>query len=305
MVNPLDVNSRLVPVLSEAIFRVSDPAVGEFYRERFGMILGDDGYRRHWARFGEGAPLDAALEFWCDPALARGPRYAHDTKDGYWKVGVTLPDVAAARRRLRAAGVEVSQPQQFEDIGFLCHLQDSAGFIVELLQHRFEDNFQPMTPTADPLGGRGTLGQITLRVKNPAKSLAFYRDGLGMTLLARQPVPNYGFTLYFLAFTDERPPVPDLAAVANREWLWQRPYTTLELQHRWGTETDSSQYHVHPDGVVGFWGVGFTYPDLSELMQRMEASAASVNFEAAYGTQVMWMKDPDGYRLRILDSVHP
>ena len=50
-----------------------------------------------------------------------------------------------------------------------------------------------------------------------------------------QDISAYGFVLYFLAFTSEDPPCPyDLASVRNREWLWQRPYTTLEIQCRPG-----------------------------------------------------------------------
>ena len=38
-----------------------------------------------------------------------------------------------------------------------------------------------------------------------------------------------------MAFTSDDPPHPeDLNSVGNREWLWQRPYTTLEIQCRPG-----------------------------------------------------------------------
>ena len=54
-----------------------------------------------------------------------------------------------------------------------------------------------------------------------------------MKLLSIQDISAYGFCLYFLAFTSETPPVPtELESVENREWLWQRPFTTLEIQHR-------------------------------------------------------------------------
>ena len=56
-----------------------------------------------------------------------------------------------------------------------------------------------------------------------------------MKLLSIQDISAFGFSLYFLAFTSETPPVPsELESVGNREWLWQRPYTTLEIQHRPG-----------------------------------------------------------------------
>ena len=44
-------------------------------------------------------------------------------------------------------------------------------------------------------------------------------------------MPDYGFDLYFLAYTDARPSEPDLMSVTNRPWLWQQPFTQLELQH--------------------------------------------------------------------------
>ena len=45
------------------------------------------------------------------------------------------------------------------------------------------------------------------------------------------PVQSRGFTLYFLAYTEEVPPSSDLYSVENREWVFQRKYTVLEIQH--------------------------------------------------------------------------
>lgn len=170
------------------------------------------------------------LKFWSGPS--RPDPYRTSNSDGYWKIGITLPDVGLAVEKLRAQGVRVSDPGQFRDIGYLCHLKDPDGLSLELLQHHFESNFQTPKPGGGPLGGTAKIGQITLRISNPEESLAYYQK-LGMKLLSVQPVEPYRFTLYFLAFTEEIPPEPNLESVNNREWLWQRPYTTLELQHRW------------------------------------------------------------------------
>ncbi|KAJ9466420.1 Lactoylglutathione lyase [Diplonema papillatum] len=214
--------------LARVVLRVQSPeVVAQFYVERFGMTAtaSEDG--------GEGIVLSFGGQ---DAAIALRPSvkggYQHQRTDRYWKIGITLPNVDAARAQLCAAGVQVTEPKQFADIGYLCHLHDPAGFSIELLQHHFEGNradnggTEPVQPFA---GAR--VGQVTLRVADLDASLAFYQDRLGMALLSVQPVPAYGFTLYFLAFTDEQPPNRDLKAVENREWLWQRPYTTLELQH--------------------------------------------------------------------------
>ena len=161
-----------------------------------------------------------------------GKPYRPDGLDIYWKIGISLPDIDVAYEQLRGAGVAVSAPRQFQEIGYMCHPADPEGFQIELLQHTFAG--QPRTADGDPgqpLGGGGEIGQVTLRTGDIDGTLGHYRRGHGMRLLSVQPVEGTYFTLYFLAQTDESPPDPDLRAVGNRPWLWQRPYTTLELQH--------------------------------------------------------------------------
>lgn len=192
--------------------------------------------------------------------------YASAREDLYWKIGLGLADVnatAAAVTETKMIG-EVPPGSQFEDIGFVKHMADPQGFAIELLQTTFEGSTSKRAEEQElfgvgkehPLGQRvqPVVGQITLRIQDPERSLAFYQQKLGMKLISVQPVDKYGFTLYFLAFggyeqlVDERtgspraippPPVtaadssePLLKAVENREWCWQLPFTTLELQHR-------------------------------------------------------------------------
>ena len=83
-----------------------------------------------------------------------------------------------------------------------------------------------------------------MRSSNIKESLKFYQEIIGMKLLSIQPVVQYNFTLYFLAFTDEKPPNENLHGIEIREWLWQRPYTTLELQYVPGKKLQGKS-HVH------------------------------------------------------------
>lgn len=160
--------------------------------------------------------------------------YKHGRDDHYWKIGITIPDVDFAFKQLKQMGVQVSPPHQFEDIGYLCHLTDPEGFQIELLQHTFENEKKSKQGDEQlPLGGGARLGQITLRTDNICSALEYYIGNRGMRLLSIQPVPKYEFDLYFLSSIKETPPHPALTSVENRPWLWQRPYTLLEIQHRY------------------------------------------------------------------------
>lgn len=204
----------------------------------------------------------------------RDASYQESENDVYWKIGVTIADVDLARQRLMGGGIEVTEPCQFYDIGYLCHLEDPDGYGIELLQHRFGKILQPRPPMEGyPLGNEPRLGQISLTVRDAEESLAFYRDTLGMRLLSRQEVPAHGFTLYFLAFTDEQPPNPSIDAVENREWLWQRPYTTLELR----VNASNTQRVPHPpESQLGFRGISIAGPE-AERQQHRDPDGVLVN----------------------------
>lgn len=309
--------------LSHHTLRIGDlQASLAFYCGRLGMRLVAEqtfgSTKRAFLAFDENTPggLEAlagqgitVLELrQCDPE-ACGPKGRLDPggEDGYWKIGITLADVDLARASLVAQGIEVSVPRQFRDIGYLCHLSDPDGFQIELLQHRFAGSHAPVPRQAGyPLGGPATFGQVTLRVRDPEASLRFYRDLLGLRLLSRQTVAPHRFTLYFLAGTDECPPHDDLDAVGNREWLWQRPYTTLELQHRWGTEDLEAPYRNHDGQRLGFGGIGFVCPDPATVLERMVRAGFPVAQSDAGGSRAeapaAAVHDPDGNRVQLFGA---
>ncbi len=213
--------------LSAVRLRVADPArLAGFYRDALGMPVQEIGDSRRVGYAGEDADL---------LLLPGGRGYSHDRGHRYWKIGITLPDVDLAAEALRAKSYAVSEPRQFLDIGYMAHLSDPEGFVIELLQHDFEGNLPENSadPAAPFAGAR--VGQITLRTGDIAAEDAFCR-AQGMKLLSLQDVAAHGFDLHFYAFTQEAPPDPDLWAVENREWLWKRPYTTLEFQHVQGAQ---------------------------------------------------------------------
>jgi len=201
---------------------VSDPAErARLYEQTLGMVARQE--EGNWRVGYAGEDADLLL-------MPGGGGFTPDRGQRYWKIGVTLPDVDLAAAHLHALGISTTEPSQFLDIGYMCHLSDPAGFVIELLQHDFQGN-RPES-AADPAApfAAGTIGQITLRTGDIEAEDANCR-GLGMRPLSMQGVARYGFDLHFYGFTDEVPPNPDLWSVENREWLWKRPYTTLEYQY--------------------------------------------------------------------------
>jgi len=213
-------------MLAGLALNVTSPEnLAEFYCEFLGMSAERSDQRVRLGYGGRGASIELR------PSSSARP-YIHDPLDEYWKIGITLPNVDMAFEQLSRAGINVTSPRQFLDIGYMCHLTDPEGFQIELLQHTFEGQQRTLPGDPElPLGGGAQIGQITLRVADLDNALTHYRHSMGMRLLSKQVVANRNFTLYFLAFTDETPPQDDLEAVQNRPWLWQRKYTTLELQH--------------------------------------------------------------------------
>ncbi len=181
-----------------------------------------------------------------------GPYEAGDM-DFYWKIGITLRDLDAAVDYLQQHAWPVSDPREFRDIGYMCHLRDPQGFAVELLQQGFEDRAEPRGD-GHPIGGQAILAHLTLRVTDLAAAQEFCGARLAMRLMSIQPVPERGFTLYFYGWSDEPLPNANLEAVENRQWLWARPYTLLELQH-WEAVID----HVLKPGKANAGFAGFAY----------------------------------------------
>ena len=148
-----------------------------------------------------------------------------------------------------------------------------------------------------------TFNHTMLRVKDPAKSLAFYRDLLGMTLLRQADFSEAKFSLYFLAFVEDGEEVPwdDEAA---REYQFSRE-GVLELTHNWGTEgEDGPVYHDGNSDPRGFGHIALCVPDVAQACRRFEE--AGVTFvkrpEDGRMKHIAFIADPDGYWVEILSA---
>ena len=154
-----------------------------------------------------------------------------------------------------------------------------------------------------PAGTEGfSLNQTMLRVRDPAASLAFYQQVLGMTLLQRLDFEDMRFSLYFLAFLGEDESVP--ADPAERARFVFTRETTLELTHNWGTESDPAfrGYHSGNDDPRGFGHIGISVPDVAAACARFEELGVPFRKRPNEGKMrdIAFVTDPDGYWIEIL-----
>lgn len=216
---PSQLAHRMPKIENITLGCLAPSAQRQFYCTVLGMSESSDG------SVGYGA-LEARLQF----QQAKRP-YQPLPQDLYWKIAIAVPDIDLACRQLTALGVAVDAPRQFLDVGHLAHFKDPEGFTIELIEHWFAGARQAEPIDSTRLGGGAHLNLLTLRTAN-IQQVRQTCEGWNMKPLSVQPVSEHGFTLYFFAFTDDEPPSPDLSAVENRPWLYQRRYTVLEVQYR-------------------------------------------------------------------------
>lgn len=117
-----------------------------------------------------------------------------------------------------------------------------------------------------------------LRVGDLDKSIAFYCDLLGMTLLRRKDYPGGEFTNVFVGYGEEQ------------------DNTVIELTYNWGV----SEY----DLGQGYGHIALGVDDIYSACDRIKAQGGKVSREPGamkHGTTVIaFVEDPDGYKIELI-----
>jgi lactoylglutathione lyase len=118
-----------------------------------------------------------------------------------------------------------------------------------------------------------------IRVGDLEKSIAFYTEALGMTLMRRHDYPEGKFTLAFLGYGDE-------ASSA-----------VIELTHNWET----TSY----DLGNGFGHIAIGTENIAGACERVREHGGEVTRKPGpmkHGTTVIaFAKDPDGYSIEFIE----
>ncbi|SBO43773.1 lactoylglutathione lyase [Cyanobium sp. NIES-981] len=117
-----------------------------------------------------------------------------------------------------------------------------------------------------------------LRVGNLDRSLAFYTEVLGMTLLRRKDYPGGRFTLAFVGYGPEQ------------------DHTVLELTHNW----DTTHYALGE----GYGHIALGVDDIHATCEAIRARGGRVVREPGpmkHGSTVIaFVEDPDGYKVELI-----
>lgn len=148
------------------------------------------------------------------------------------------------------------------------------------------------------------LNQTMLRVKDPERSIRFYSEVLGMTLLKRFDFPEAKFSLYFMGYLrPEDEPLPD-GPVERAAYVF-RQKAMLELTHNYGTESNPGfAYHDGNSEPRGFGHIGISVPDVDAACERFERLGVQFVKRPNDGRMkgLAFIKDPDGYWIEILSA---
>ena len=119
-----------------------------------------------------------------------------------------------------------------------------------------------------------------LRVGNLDRSVAFYRDVMGMELFSRRDFPEGKFTLAFLGYARN----PEQAEI--------------ELTFNWDTDS----YEIG----TAYGHVALGVDDIHAVCERIRAAGGKITREPGpmkHGTTVIaFVQDPDGYKIELIEE---
>lgn len=119
-----------------------------------------------------------------------------------------------------------------------------------------------------------------LRVGNLDKSIKFYTEIMGMTLLRQKDYPGGRFTNVFIGYGDEK------------------NSTAVELTYNWDTDS----YEIGN----GFGHLAIEVDDVYAACEKIKQQGGDIIREAgpmnAGTTIIAFVKDPDGYEIELLNK---
>ncbi|KAK5452914.1 Lactoylglutathione lyase [Exophiala xenobiotica] len=224
-----------------------------------------------------------------------------DPHKGFGHICVSVDNIQAACQRIEDAGYKFQKKLTDGRMRSIAFALDPDGYWVEIIGQKNVDETKDIT-TTDTSAYR--FNHSMIRVKDPEKSLKFYQEVMGMSLLRTSEQKEAGFTLYFLGYPgDFAIPKPEdtpngVNPLAGKEGL-------LELTWNYGTEKqDGKVYHNGNDQPQGFGHICISVDDLDKACQFMEEKGVNWKKRLTDGRMknVAFVLDPDEYWVEIIQN---
>ncbi|KAL8766074.1 MAG: hypothetical protein Q9209_007040 [Squamulea sp. 1 TL-2023] len=215
-----------------------------------------------------------------------------DPGRGFGHICISVDNIQAACQRIEDAGYKFQKKLSDGKMRHIAFALDPDGYWVEIISNNNAEETEGIKET-DPSTYR--LNHTMIRVKDHMKSLQFYQETLGMSLLRTNESPSSGFNLYFLGY------VPN----ANNDVNTAPLEGVLELTWNYGTEKDKDfKYHDGNSEPQGFGHIAITVDDLDAACQRFEEKGVNWKKRLTDGRMknMAFVLDPDGYWVEVVQN---
>lgn len=187
---------------------------------------------------------------------------------GFGHLCITVDNLQAACQRIEDAGYKFQKKLSDGRMRQIAFALDPDGYWVEIIGQK---SMEEMEKEKETDVSTYRMNHTMIRVKDAEKSLAFYKDIMGMQLKRTSEQEAAGFNLYFLGYgapADDNLPA-DVSATALQEGI-------LELTWNYGTEKDPNfKYHDGNAEPQGFGHICIAVDDLDAACARFEEKGVS------------------------------
>lgn len=301
--------------MNHTCYRIKDPKVSiPFYEKHFGMKLIShfelDGFTLYMMGYETVDPTNWAarpgiLELCHNHGVEHDHNYTLNNGNGkehrgFGHICISVDNIEECEKKLLADGVKFQKKLADGRQHNIAFALDPNGYWIELIEH---GNGKAIAKTDE---SNYQFNHTMIRVKDPVKSLKFYREVLGMKLFRTHESEAGKFTLYFIGYDHSgiKEGEVDRDIVAAKQGV-------IELTHNWGTENDDSFEGYHNGNSTengALQGYGHTCVSCDHPGKFCE------EIESEFGDSVTWsvkwnkggmkdlafIKDPDGYSVEII-----
>lgn len=277
----------------------------QWYKEAFNFVVlregSTDKYKSAFIGMESNAPLGAragVVELRqlnnADVKIVNGNA---DPYKGFGHLCVSVSNIAAAQKELLSQKVEFKKKLEDGRQHNIAFVLDPDQYWIELIENELNKQEDVYDLSVN------LMNHSMIRVKDPKKSLDFYRNVLGMKLFTTREFPEAEFTLYFLGYDYDADFVENESTILKNA----RRQSIIELTHNYGTENDADfkYYITAPEGqgqgqdqdekVVGFSHFSVSSKDPKTFIASIGDNANWISKGESTGV----LADPDGWQIEI------